>query len=204
MSRKVITILFILATCLYVPGMVMIIWGYAILLQQASIQAAGGTAGNALGAFTALVLGGFALVGLGGIAQLVTRIGALMEMAKAQEWTWFVLTVIFDWFVVLVYLIAVRPKPNPESQYPANSPYPYAVPGQPWPGYSPQAAGMMPPGAQLWTAYPLPQAPGVMPSTMQPWPSNPTQPARMVPPSEQPLPYPLPTQQQKAPDQPQE
>lgn len=124
---------------------------------------------------------------VGGVIQLVVRIGALMEMAKAQEWTWFVLTIIFDWFVVLVYLIAVRPKPNLAPQYPAypDSPYAAPVPAQPWPGYPP-AAGMVPPPAQPWSAYPSPQTPGA------------------IQPAEQPLPYPLQTPQQKEPDKPQE
>jgi len=174
----------------------MMIWGFALLFQnimQAAQQTAqtGATTPfnpNTFATFAALFYGGLALMALGGIAQLVARIGALMEMAKAQEWTWFVLTIIFDWFVILVYLIAVRPKPNLAPQYPAYPASPYAtpVPAQPWSDYSPQAAGMVPPPAQPWPAYPSPQV------------SSATQPA------EQPLPYPLQTPQQKEPDKPQE
>lgn len=212
MSRKVIVILFILATCLYIPGMVMIIWGYInfiqVTLQTAQQMSQTGTTTpldpNAFGTFTALLLGGAALAGIGGIVQLVTRIGALMEMAKAQEWTWFVLTIIFDWFVILVYLIAVKPKPNLAPQYPAYPPYPYEAPGQPLPGYPPQAAGMVPPTAQPWSAYPSPQMPSAVPPTVQAWSNNPMQAPGATQPAEQPLPYPLHSPQQKESDKPQE
>jgi len=227
MSRKVIVILFILATCLFIPGLVMIIWGY-VLLFQTTLQAAqnGATSNfdpNTFASFIVLIYGGIALMGLGAIAQLVTRIGALMEMAKAQEWTWFVLAIIFDWFVILVYLIAVRPKPNPTPQYPAYPAYPYAapVPVQPWSAYPSQPVGPMPPTVQPWSAYPTPQmpgavpptvqasnnpvqAPGAVPPTVQSWSSNPVQAPGATQPAEQSLPYPLQTPQQKAPDKPQE
>jgi len=214
MSRKVIVILFILATCLFIPGIVMVIWGYAIVLQTvlqtAQQTAQTGTSSNfdpnTLSTFVVLLYGGIALMGLGAIAQLVTRIGALMEMAKAQEWTWFVLTIIFDWFVILIYLIAVRPKPNSTPQYPAYPASPYAapVPVQPWSGYPPQPVGPMPPTVQPWSAYPAPQMPGAVPPTVQAWPNNPVQAPGATQPAEQPLPYPLQTSQQKATDKPQE
>jgi hypothetical protein len=216
MSRKVIVILFILATCLYIPGIVMMIWGYATLFQQISTQAADGTtstlATNAVGTFTALFLGGAVLVGLGGIVQLIVRIGALMEMAKAQSWTWFVLTIIFDWFVILAYLIAVRPKPaNLAPLYPGYPPYPYAAPAQPWPAYPPQAAspmpqvpGAVPPTIQAWPAYPTPQTPGAVPPTVQAWSNTPMQTPGATQPAEQPLPYPIQTPQQKVSNKPQE
>jgi hypothetical protein len=214
MSRKVIVILFILATCLFIPGIVMVIWGYAIvfqtILQTAQQTGETGTTSNfdpnTFTTFAVLLYGGIALMGLGAIAQLVTRIGALMEMAKAQEWTWFVLTIIFDWFVILIYLIAVRPKPNPAPQYPVYPASPYAapIPVQPWPGYSPQATGAVPPTAQPWSAYPTPQMPGAVPPTVQAWSNNPMQAPGATQPAEQPLPYPLQTPQQKAPDKPQE
>jgi hypothetical protein len=146
-SRKVITILFIIGSCLYIPGIVLMIQGYMVLFQT-STQMAYSTSvttnfSNGLGAFTSFLMGGALMVIVGGVVLLVARIGALMELGKAQDWVWFVLMIIFGWIVLLVYLIAV-PKPKPAPQYVA-SPYPYTVSGQPWLDY--------PPPVQPWPAY---------------------------------------------------
>jgi hypothetical protein len=88
---------------------------------------------SSFGTVTVLLLGGCALALLGGCALLVARIGALMELAKSEEWVWFVLVIIFNWVVVLLYLIA-GPKPRPLAQYVPSPPYPVSTPGQSWPG----------------------------------------------------------------------
>ena len=177
MSRKVIQILFIIGSCLYIPGVALVIWGYATLFQAISAQQAyyssysgysSTSPPDGFGMFLGLIFGGFLLVSLGGIAELVARIGALIELAKAQEWVWFVLLLIFGWIVLLIYLIA-GPKPKPALQSPA---YAYAVPGQPWSAYPPPAPGMMPPPGQPWPNYP-PPGPGMMPPPEQPWSNYP-------------------------------
>ncbi len=130
----------------------MIIWGYVALFQTSTQNAYSGTSSlDGFGVFMGFVLGGAVMAGVGGIAVLVARIGALIELGKAQEWVWFVLMIIFGWIVLLIYLIA-EPRPKPAPQY-AAYPYPYAVPGQSWPGYPPQVPGTMPPPAQPWPAY---------------------------------------------------
>lgn len=171
MSRKVINILFIVGSCLYVPGIAMIIWAYVALFSNIaqSPYSSSYTSDplSGLGAFMGLFWGGLLMISIGSIVLLVSRIGALIELGKAQEWVWFTLMIIFGWIVLLLYLI-VGPKAEPLPKF-AGHPYP---PGQPWPGYyPPQAPGMMPPG-QPWPGYYPPQAPGMMPPP-QPWPSYP-------------------------------
>jgi hypothetical protein len=179
-SRKLINILFIIGSCLYIPGIVLIIWGYAMMFQSIGTHTYSPVYSGSsdypstiypgdFGAFMGLILGGSLMTGLGSIVVLVAEIGALIELGKAHEWVWFVLMIIFGWIVLLVYLIA-GPKPKPVPQYVAY-PYPYAVPGQPWPGYPPPVPGMMPPPGQPWPNYP-PPVPGMMPPPVQPWPEN--------------------------------
>lgn len=155
MSRKVINILFIIGTCLYIPGLALTIWGYVTLF-QAGLQYPDGGAGsfNGLSMSLVLIMIGAVMAGMGGIAELVARIGALIELGKAQEWVWFVLMIIFGWIVLLIYLLA-GPKPKPAPPKYVAYPYPYTVPGQPWSSYPPptQAPGFMQPPPQPWTAY---------------------------------------------------
>jgi hypothetical protein len=175
MSRKVINILFIVGSCLYIPGIAMIIWAYIDFFQNLMQHSYNGAYSadplNGLGMFIGFFWGGAIMVGIGGIALLVAHIGALIELGKAQDWVWFILMIIFGWIVLLLYLI-VGPKSEPlPKDVPHPYPYPYP-PGQPWAGYyPPQAPGMMPPG-QPWAGYYPPQAPGMMPPG-QPWPPQP-------------------------------
>ena len=160
-SRKVINILFIVGSCLYVPGIVMIIWAYAALFQSMAQSSYNSAASdpfiNGFASFMGFLWGGVAMIGIGSIILLESRIGALIELGKAQEWVWFTLVIIFGWFVLLLYL-TIGPKSEPLPKF-VGHPYP---PGQPWPGYyPPQAPGMMPPG-QPWPGYYPPS---------QPWPS---------------------------------
>jgi hypothetical protein len=172
-SRKVINILFITGSCLYIPGIAMIIWAYVALFHNMVQSSYSSTYAsdpfNGLAAFMGFLWGGVAIMGIGSVILLVSRIGALIELGKAQEWVWFTLMIIFGWIVLLLYL-TIGPKSEPVPKY-VGHPYPYP-PGQPWPGYyPPQAPGMMPPG-QPWPGYyPPPQAPGMTP--MQPWPTPP-------------------------------
>ncbi len=163
MSRKVINILFIVGSCLYIPGIALIIWGYVALfhnIAQSSYYSSSTIDPlSGFGTFIGLFWVGMIMIGIGSITLLVSRIGALIELGKAQEWVWFTLMIIFGWVVLLLYLI-VGPKSEPLPKY-AGHPYPYP-PGQPWAGYyPPQAPGMMPPGQQ-WSGYYPPQAPGMM------------------------------------------
>lgn len=106
MSRKAITILFIIGSCLFLIGVVMIIQLYMFFLSH---RTPGSVSDSEFIMVMLLLVGGLLLVVVGWVLELIARIGALIEMAKTQNWIWFVLTIILDWFVVLVYLIAVRP-----------------------------------------------------------------------------------------------
>jgi len=153
-SRKVITILFIIGSCFYIPGIAMILLGYVSLI-QASLHPYYGAYGSSpfasFGTFISLIVLGAVMLVVGNITLLVARIGALMEAAKAQEWVWFVLMIIFNWIVLLIYLIAVQ-KPKLAPAY-AAYPSPPGFSQQAWSGYQPQAPGTEQPSAQLWSAY---------------------------------------------------
>ncbi len=157
MSRKVINILFIIGSCLYIPGIALIIWGYAALFhniaQSTTIVSVNPDPLNGFVAFIGFFWGGMLMIGIGSVSLLIARIGALMELGKAQDWVWFILMIIFGWIVLLLYLtVGPKSEPLPKS---AGYPYPY-----PTPGYPPQAPGMPP--VQPWYGYP-PQAPGMPP-----------------------------------------
>lgn len=151
MSRKVITVLFIIGSCFYLPGIGLIIGGYVSLVQSSmqNVYAGSSTFGDGMSLFLGLVFAGAALGVIGGITVLVARIGALIEVAKAQEWVWFILMLIFGWVVLLIYLIAV-PKPK-QAQPPLAYVYQGAPAGSPWS----QAPGTLPPG-QTWPGYAQP------------------------------------------------
>jgi hypothetical protein len=136
-SKKVIGILFIIGSCLYAPGIAMIIWGYVgLILMNLQHVSPAARSFNGVGTFVGFLFGGIALVSIGSLAVLAARTVALIKLAEAQEWIWFVLMITFGWVVLLVYLV-VGPKPKPVSQA-VSYPYSYPVPGQPGPSYLPQ------------------------------------------------------------------
>jgi hypothetical protein len=157
-SRKAINTLFIIGSCLYIPGIALIIWGYIDLFhnisQSAYVVSVNPNPLNGFGAFIGFFWGGMLIISIGSVSLLVARIGALMELGKAQDWVWFILMIIFGWIVLLLYLI-VGPKSEPLPKSAGYPPYPY-----PTPGYPPQAPGMPP--VQPWYGYP-PQAPSMPP-----------------------------------------
>src|SRR5436190_16176295 len=88
-SRKVIGILFIIGSCLYIPGIVMIIWGYMVLF-QASVQHVYPVTRslNGPGTFIGFLFSGIVMAGIGSIVVLAARTVALIKLAEAQEWIW--------------------------------------------------------------------------------------------------------------------
>lgn len=103
MSRKAINILFIVGSCLYVPEIAMIIWGYTVWPHSVD-----GPSNEAIMYF---LVCGVILISIGSIMLLVSHIGALIEMKEAQEWDWFTMLIILGWIVLFLYLI-VGPKPK--------------------------------------------------------------------------------------------
>ncbi len=68
---------------------------------------------------------GVTLLSLSAIPFLIAWIGALINLARLQEWVWFVLMILFSWITLLVYLIAGPTTPR-VPQY-----APYMPPQQP-------------------------------------------------------------------------
>ena len=84
-----------------------------------------------------LFVTGIILVSLSAIPYLVAWIGALVNLARLQQWIWFVLLLIFQWITLLIYLIAGPTTPRFQ-QYPQYMPpqQPQNYPQQP--PYNPQ------------------------------------------------------------------
>ena len=59
-----------------------------------------------------LFITGVTLLSLSAIPFLIAWIGALINLARFQEWVWFVLMLIFSWITLLVYLFAGPTSPR--------------------------------------------------------------------------------------------
>lgn len=91
-----------------------------------------------------LFITGVILLSLSAIPFLIAWIGALINLARLQEWIWFVLMLIFSWITLLVYLFAgpTTPRVPQYAQYmPPQQPQNYPPPAQNYPpppqNYSP-------------------------------------------------------------------
>ena len=132
MSKRTIGILFIVSIIMGLVGAGLIIGGlvgstytttnngYSTNVQLTSI------------ANTPLFVTGIVIASLSAIPYLIAWIGALVNLARLQQWVWFVLMLIFQWITLLVYLIAgptTPPGVPPYAQYmppqpPQNNPQP--------------------------------------------------------------------------------
>jgi len=68
-----------------------------------------------------LFFAGIALYVLGFVSFIVAWIGALINLARLQQWTWFVMVILFNWICLIVYLFAGPDTPK-VAQYPPYSP----------------------------------------------------------------------------------
>jgi hypothetical protein len=68
-----------------------------------------------------LFISGVIILSLSAIPYLIAWIGALINLARLQEWVWFVLMLIFQWITLLVYLFAGPTTPR-VPQYAQNMP----------------------------------------------------------------------------------
>jgi hypothetical protein len=90
-----------------------------------------------------LFITGVILLSLSAIPFLIAWIGALINLARLQEWIWFVLMLIFSWITLLVYLFAgpTTPRVPQNAQYMPPQPQNYPPPAQIYPpppqNYSP-------------------------------------------------------------------
>jgi hypothetical protein len=131
MSKRTIGIFFIISIIMDLVGAGLIIGGlvgstYTTTNNGYSTNAQLTSIGN-----TPLFVAGIVIVSLSAIPYLIAWIGALINLARLQEWVWFVLMLIFQWITLLVYLFAgpTTPRVPQYTQYmppqpPQNNPQP--------------------------------------------------------------------------------
>jgi hypothetical protein len=76
---------------------------------------------------------GVVILSLSAIPYLIAWIGALINLARLQEWVWFVLMLIFQWITLLVYLFAGPTTPRVPQYAPNMPPQNYPQPPQNYP-----------------------------------------------------------------------
>jgi hypothetical protein len=137
MTKKTIGIFFIISIIMDIVGVGLLIGGligstYSTTTEGYSTNTTVTSFGN-----LPLFIIGVALLSLSAIPYLVAWIGALVNLARLQQWIWFVLMLIFHWITLLIYLIAGPTTPRFQ-QYPQYMPpqQPQNYPQQP--SYNPQ------------------------------------------------------------------
>src|SRR6266702_453720 len=150
MSKRTIGIFFIVSVIMDLIGVGLIIGG---LVGSTYITTNNGYSTS--GQITSfgnqpLFIAGVISVSLSAIPYLIAWIGALINLARLQEWVWFVLMLIFQWITLIVYLIAGPTTPAGVPQYSQYMPpqgYPQQPQGYPQPpqGYPQQPPNYPPP-----------------------------------------------------------
>ena len=115
MSKKTIGILFILSVIVFVVGIGLFVAG---LIGSATVYDpyTGSNNVTSIG-HPALFFTGIILWSLAFVPFLVAWIGALVNLARLQQWVWFVLMFFFSGICLIVYLIA-GPETSKVAQYP--------------------------------------------------------------------------------------
>ena len=133
MTKRTIGIFFIVSIIMDLIGVGLIIGGlvgstYTTTTNGYSTTAQVTSFGN-----LPLFIIGVIIVSLSAIPFLIAWIGALVNLARLQEWVWFVLMLLFSWITLLVYLFAgpTTPRFPQYSQYmPPQPPQNYPPPPQ--------------------------------------------------------------------------
>ena len=117
MSKRTIGIFFIVSVIMDLIGLGMVVGGlvgstYTTTNNGYSTNAQITSFGN-----LPLFIVGVIILSLSAIPYLIAWIGALINLARLQEWVWFVLMLIFQWITLLVYLIAGPTTPAGVPQY---------------------------------------------------------------------------------------
>ncbi|HYX50182.1 MAG TPA: hypothetical protein VE843_10595 [Ktedonobacteraceae bacterium] len=119
MTKRTIGIFFIISILMDLIGLGLLAGGlvgstYTTTNNGYSTSAQVATFGN-----LPLFITGVILLSLSAIPFLIAWIGALVNLARLQEWIWFVFMIIFSWITLLVYLIAgpTRPRVQQYAQY---------------------------------------------------------------------------------------
>jgi hypothetical protein len=142
MSKRTIGIWFIVSIIMGLVGAGLIIGGLAGSTYTTTNY--GSTTNvqlNSIANPTLFVIG-IVIAALSSIPFLVAWIGALVNLARLQQWVWFILMIFFSWITLLVYLIAGPTTPRFQ-QYPQYMPpqgYPQPPQGYPQQGYPQQQA----------------------------------------------------------------
>jgi hypothetical protein len=121
MSKRTIGILFIVSIIMDLIGVGLIAGGlvgstFSTTNNGYSTNAQVTSFGN-----LPLFIIGVVILSLSAIPYLIAWIGALINLARLQEWVWFVLMLIFQWITLLVYLFAGPTTPR-VPQYAQNMP----------------------------------------------------------------------------------
>jgi hypothetical protein len=121
MSKRTIGILFIVSIIMDLIGVGLIAGGlvgstFSTTTNGYSTNAQVTSFGN-----LPLFIIGVIILSLSAIPYLIAWIGALINLARLQEWVWFVLMLIFQWITLLVYLFAGPTTPR-VPQYAQNMP----------------------------------------------------------------------------------
>ena len=130
MSKRTIGIFFIVSVIMDLIGVGLIIGG---LVGSTYTTTNNGYSTN--GQITSfgnlpLFIVGVIILSLSAIPYLIAWIGALVNLARLQEWVWFVLMLIFQWITLIVYLITGPTTPAGVPQYSQYMP-PQGYPQQP-------------------------------------------------------------------------
>jgi len=139
MSKRTIGIFFIVSVIMDLIGLGLIVGGlvgstYTTTNNGYSTSGQITSFGN-----QSLFIVGVIILSLSAIPYLIAWIGALINLARLQQWVWFVLMLIFQWITLIVYLIAGPTTPPGVPQYAQNMP-PQGYPQQP-PNYPQQPQG---------------------------------------------------------------
>jgi hypothetical protein len=157
MSKRTIGIFFIISVLMDVIGVGFIIGGVIGSTYNTTYYGNTTNAQVTSMGHPALFAIGLILVLLSSIPFLIAWIGALINLARLQEWVWLVLMIIFSWITMIIYLIA-GPTTRRAPQY---APY---MPPQQQPPY-PQT-----PYPQQQQSYP--QSPQYNPESQPPYPQQ--------------------------------
>jgi hypothetical protein len=136
MSKRTVGIFFIVSVIMALVGAGLIVGG---LIGSTYTTSGNGYSTNGQIGNVPLFVTGVVIASLSGIPYLVAWIGALINLARLQQWVWFILVLIFHWLALLVYVIAGPTRPPGVPQYAQYMP-PQGYPQQPQ-GYPQQPQG---------------------------------------------------------------
>jgi hypothetical protein len=114
MSKRTIGIFFIINVIMALVGVGLIVAG--LIGSTYTTTGNGYTTTGQIGNVPLFVTG-VVIASLSGIPYLIAWIGALINLARLQQWVWFIVVLIFHWIALLVYLIAGPTTPPGVPQY---------------------------------------------------------------------------------------